>query len=119
MNAGQASASGLKHTLFPYQPFWHYPKPRRDGLDFAAAAVAVRESLLAAIHQRLNVCDVPFGVLLSGGLDSSIVAAVASRYVREHSERIAWTSGGQIHTFSVGMDGSPDVAVSAPEVVPL
>ena len=45
--------------------------------------------------------DVPFGVLLSGGLDSSLVAAVASRHLADSES--AWQWGSQLHTFCVGL----------------
>lgn len=45
--------------------------------------------------------DVPFGVLLSGGLDSSLVAAVASRHMVELEAACQW--GSQLHTFCVGL----------------
>ena len=79
-----------------------------------ADAAALRPELEAAVHRQL-MSDVPYGVLLSGGLDSSIIAAVAARFARnrveEHDQSEAWWP--RLHSFSVGLEGSPDMAVAA------
>lgn len=59
------------------------------------------ETLCASVHQMIDTSDRPLGCLLSGGLDSSLVAAIAANYMRK-------TSGKQLHTFSIGMPGSTD-----------
>ena len=70
----------------------------------------LRKALEDAVHRQL-MCDVPYGVLISGGVDSSVVAATAARYreqrVEDDSEGPAWWP--QIHWFAVGLQGAPDL----------
>jgi asparagine synthase (glutamine-hydrolysing) len=75
-----------------------------------ARASDLREALEAAVHRQL-MCDVPYGVLLSGGLDSSIIAATAARYaelrVEDGDRSRAWWP--RLHSFAVGLPDSPDL----------
>ena len=70
----------------------------------------LRDALEAAVERQL-MADVPYGVLLSGGLDSSIISAVAKKYAAKRIEsgntEEAWWP--QLHSFAVGLDGSPDL----------
>ncbi|MDG2194477.1 MAG: asparagine synthase B [Polaribacter sp.] len=73
----------------------------------------LRDALEAAVHRQL-MSDVPYGVLLSGGLDSSVISAIAKKYAQKRiesgDEKDAWYP--QLHSFSVGLDGSPDLAAA-------
>jgi asparagine synthase (glutamine-hydrolysing) len=70
----------------------------------------LRDALEAAVERQL-MADVPYGVLLSGGLDSSIISAIAKKYAAKRIEsgntEDAWWP--QLHSFAVGLDGSPDL----------
>ncbi|KAJ8503814.1 hypothetical protein OPV22_004700 [Ensete ventricosum] len=68
--------------------------------------LVLREAFEKAVIKRL-MTDVPFGVLLSGGLDSSLVAAVTSRHLAGTKAAEQW--GTQLHSFCVGLEGSPDL----------
>ena len=73
----------------------------------------LRSSLEAAVHRQL-MSDVPYGVLLSGGLDSSIVSAVARKYASKRIEADDKTEAywPRLHSFAIGLEGSPDLAAS-------
>lgn len=76
----------------------------------------LREALEKAVHRQM-MSDVPYGVLLSGGLDSSIISAITKRYAARRIEtddsKEAWWP--QLHSFAVGLEGSPDL-IAAREV---
>ena len=71
---------------------------------------SLQNALEEAVHRQL-MSDVPYGVLLSGGLDSSITSALAKKYSKNRIEsddkKAAWYP--QLHSFAVGLVGSPDL----------
>jgi asparagine synthase (glutamine-hydrolysing) len=73
----------------------------------------IKEALEAAVHRQL-MSDVPYGVLLSGGLDSSVTSAIAKKYAQKRVESDDTTEAWwpQLHSFSVGLEGSPDLAAA-------
>lgn len=92
---------------------------QRDWMDYKAVQEnqtsidEIHNALEAAVHRQL-MSDVPYGVLLSGGLDSSVTSAIAKKYAEKRVEsgdtQAAWWP--QLHSFSVGLEGSPDLAAA-------
>ncbi|KFN44796.1 asparagine synthase B [Arenimonas oryziterrae] len=91
----------------------------RDWRDYEATRgvevgpKSLRSALESAVHRQL-MTDVPYGVLLSGGLDSSLVAACAAQFARHRIEtddrEEAWWP--RLHSFAIGLEGSPDLAAA-------
>jgi asparagine synthase (glutamine-hydrolysing) len=92
---------------------------KRDWIDYEVVKdnetniQIIREALEAAVHRQL-MSDVPYGVLLSGGLDSSITSAIAKKFARKRIESDDATEAWypQLHSFAVGLEGSPDLAAA-------
>ena len=93
---------------------------RRDWMEYGTVAYTlnhtetcnrIKESLEAAVRRQL-MSDVPYGVLLSGGLDSSVISAVAKKYasrrIESNGKQEAWWP--QLHSFAIGLKGAPDLA---------
>jgi asparagine synthase (glutamine-hydrolysing) len=84
----------------------HYNNVKNNTTDINA----LHNALEAAVERQL-MTDVPYGVLLSGGLDSSIISAIAKKYAAKRVEsgntQDAWWP--QLHSFAIGLEGSPDL----------
>ena len=91
---------------------WYNPKwVEYDSVSNNTTSIKdLHDSLSSAVKRQL-MSDVPYGVLLSGGLDSSITSALAKRFSLKRIEsgdtQDAWWP--QLHSFSVGLKGSPDL----------
>ncbi len=78
--------------------------------DNEASIDDLKYALEQAVHRQL-MSDVPYGVLLSGGLDSSVISALAKRYsklrIEDNDMKDAWWP--QLHSFAIGLENSPDL----------
>lgn len=106
------------HYLFSEDdaPVQYYQRDWRDYEAVAqnsASSEELREALEAAVKRQL-MSDVPYGVLLSGGLDSSVISAItqtfAKRRIEDNDASDAWWP--QLHSFAVGLKGAPDLAAA-------
>lgn len=111
-----------------YEPFLpgHYYWSREPGMkryykrdwfsydavkDNSASVADIHDALEAAVKRQL-MSDVPYGVLLSGGLDSSVISAIAEKFserrIEDDGKERAWWP--RLHSFAVGLKGAPDLA---------
>lgn len=108
------AGSYLSSTDGEIRRYW-----QRDWFDYAAVennvtdAAALKNALEESVKSHL-MSDVPYGVLLSGGLDSSIISAVTKRFaakrIEDQDKSEAWWP--QLHSFAVGLEGSPDLTAA-------
>jgi asparagine synthase (glutamine-hydrolysing) len=115
---------GMCERYEPFLPGHRYWSPEpgmkrwysRDWMEYDAVKdngadpAELRAALEAAVKRQL-MSDVPYGVLLSGGLDSSVISAIAERYsamrIEDDSKTRAWWP--RLHSFAVGLKGAPDL----------
>lgn len=110
---------------FPPGHFWQkgdeapvgFFDPTWRDFDATARAPTDRQALFDALDDSVRshlMSDVPYGVLLSGGLDSSLIAALAARHaerrIEDDEKSRAWWP--RLHSFAVGLEGSPDLAAA-------
>lgn len=100
------SGEGQMHRYY-HRDWMSYDAVKDNG----ASSEDIRQALRAAVKRQL-MSDVPYGVLLSGGLDSSVISAVAERYsemrIEDNSQTKAYWP--RLHSFAVGLKGGPDLA---------
>ena len=107
---GHYMESGDSQPTQWYQRDWNEFSEVKDN----QTSIADLHDALSEAVQRQLMSDVPYGVLLSGGLDSSITSALAKKFASKRVEsdntQAAWWP--QLHSFSVGLEGSPDLAAA-------
>ena len=119
---GHFYSSKINNFVKWYNPKWHAIGPENvPSADLPLESL--RQALTESVSRRM-MSDVPWGVLLSGGLDSSLVASIATRILRDKSvstdSQTERTEGGngiyhwgnKLHSFCIGLEGSPDLAAA-------
>ena len=110
---GNAVANSTLYTLHSKLRRYY----RRDWMQYdavkdnPASVDAIHDALTAAVKRQL-MSDVPYGVLLSGGLDSSVISAIAEKFSEHRIEDDSKTKAywPRLHSFAVGLKGAPDLA---------
>ena len=111
-NIGTSSPVNSQLSTINFQRYY-----KRDWMEYdavknnPASITELHDSLEAAVRRQL-MSDVPYGVLLSGGLDSSVISALAERFsemrIEDNSQTKAYWP--RLHSFAVGLKGAPDLA---------
>ena len=105
------SRDGFVMHRYYHRDWMQYDNMSWTTSEHTVAVKQVKDGLMAAVKRQL-MSDVPYGVLLSGGLDSSVVSAIAKLYaakrIETNDQHDAWWP--QLHSFAVGLKGAPDLA---------
>ena len=104
--------TNVQRSTFNVQRYYHRDWMQYDAVkDNPASVAAIHDALEDAVKRQL-MSDVPYGVLLSGGLDSSVISAIAEKYsqmrIEDNSQTRAYWP--RLHSFAVGLKGAPDLA---------
>lgn len=104
------------HYLYSKQDLEFHPYYKRDWMEYdnvkdnTTSLEDLKAALMDAVKRQL-MCDVPYGVLLSGGLDSSVISAIAKLYadrrVEDDGKTEAWYP--RLHSFAIGLKDAPDL----------
>ena len=104
--------TNVQCSMFNVQCYYKRDWMRYDAVkDNPASVEAIHDALTAAVKRQL-MSDVPYGVLLSGGLDSSVISAIAEKFSEHRIEDDSKTKAywPRLHSFAVGLKGAPDLA---------
>ena len=104
--------SSLSTSHSPLKRYYRRDWMQYDAVkDNPASVEAIHDALTAAVKRQL-MSDVPYGVLLSGGLDSSVISAIAEKFSQHRIEDNSQTRAywPRLHSFAVGLKGAPDLA---------
>lgn len=96
------------HNTTSLRPISWYSRSWQNAPTLTSDLTDILPALELAVSRQL-MCDVPFGVLLSGGLDSSIIASIAKKILDQRDQASYSRSKTVLHSFAIGLEGSPDL----------